>query len=45
LTTSVAVPAELLEPGTAYRVDVVAIAGNGNRTVTETAFVTPGRRR
>ena len=45
LTTSLAVPAEFLEPGTAYRVDVLAIAANGNRTVTETAFVTPGRRR
>jgi hypothetical protein len=45
LTTSLAVPAELLEPGSPYRVDVLAIAANGNRTVTETAFVTAGRRR
>src|SRR5262249_14382088 len=42
LTTSLAVPAEFLEQGTVYRVDVVAIAANGNRTVTESAFVTPG---
>jgi hypothetical protein len=41
-TTSFVVPAEFLEPGTAYQVDVVAIAANGNRTVTESAFVTPG---
>ena len=40
-TTSFVVPAELLEPDTAYQVDVVAIAANGNRTVTESAFVTP----
>jgi hypothetical protein len=39
LTTSLAVPAEFLEPGTTYRVDVLAIAANGNRTVTESAFV------
>jgi hypothetical protein len=42
-TMSLAVPRELLEPGTTYRVDVLAIAANGNRTVTETAFVTPRR--
>jgi hypothetical protein len=39
--TSFAVPAEFLEPGMSYRVDVLAIAANGNRTVTESAFVTP----
>jgi hypothetical protein len=41
LTTSLAVPSEFLKPSTAYRVDVLAIAANGNRTVTESAFVTP----
>jgi hypothetical protein len=40
-TTTLAVPAEFLQPGTVYRVDVLAIAANGNRTVTESAFVTP----
>jgi hypothetical protein len=45
LTTSLTVPSDFLEPGTAYRVDVLAIASNGNRTVTETAFVTPRPRR
>jgi hypothetical protein len=40
-TTSLAVPMEFLQPGTVYRVDVLAIAANGNRTVTESAFVTP----
>ena len=45
LTTSLAVPSDFLEPGTAYRVDVLAIASNGNRTVTETAFITPRPRR
>ena len=32
-------PAEILEPGTAYRVDVLAIAANGKRTVTETTWL------
>jgi hypothetical protein len=42
-TRSLVVPAEFLEPGVAYRVDLLAIAANGNRTVTETAFVTRRR--
>lgn len=39
--TSVTVPPEFLEPGTAYKVEVLAIAENGNQTITESEFSTP----
>lgn len=39
--TNVAVPAQFLEPGTEYGFEVLAIADNGNQTITEGAcFVT-----
>ncbi len=38
--TSVTVPAGLLLPGTEYEFEVLAIAENGNQTITETCFVT-----
>jgi hypothetical protein len=38
--TMVTVPAELLEPGTEYEFEVLAIAAGGNQTITETCFVT-----
>lgn len=38
--TSLTVPAEVLEPGTEYKFEVLAIADNGNQTITETCFVT-----
>jgi hypothetical protein len=38
--TSLTVPAEILEPGTEYDFEVLAVAGNGNQTITETCFVT-----
>ena len=40
LGTALTVPAELLEPGTEYEFEVLAIAENGNQTITETCFVT-----
>jgi hypothetical protein len=43
--TSITVPAELLEPGTEYEFEVLAIAENGNQTITETCFVTAGAAR
>ena len=43
--TSITVPAELLEPGTEYEFEVLAIAENGNQTITETCFVTSGAAR
>ena len=36
----VTVPAELLEPGTEYEFEVLAIEEGGNQTITETCFVT-----
>ena len=38
--TSLTVPAEILEPGTEYKFEVLAIAENGNQTISETCFVT-----
>lgn len=38
--TMVTVPAELLEPGTEYEFEVLAIEAGGNQTITETCFVT-----
>lgn len=39
--TSVTVPSELLEPGTEYKVEVLAIeTTSGNKTITEHSFVT-----
>ena len=38
--TSLTIPMELLEPGTEYDFEVLAIAENGNQTITETCFVT-----
>jgi len=40
LGTTLTVPAEVLEPGTEYEFEVLAIAENGNQTITETCFVT-----
>jgi hypothetical protein len=40
LGTTLTVPAEPLEPGTEYDLEVLAIADNGNQTITETCFVT-----
>jgi hypothetical protein len=37
----VTVPPEFLKPGTAYKVEVLAIAENGNQTITESEFSTP----
>lgn len=39
-TTSLQVPPTFLEPGREYKVEVLAIAGNGNRTITEGTFNT-----
>jgi len=38
--TALTIPAELLTPGTEYDFEVLAIAENGNQTITETCFVT-----
>ncbi len=38
--TNVTVPAQFLDPGTEYDLEVLAIAENGNQTITETCFVT-----
>ncbi|MHC4991943.1 MAG: fibronectin type III domain-containing protein [Planctomycetota bacterium] len=38
--TSVTVPAEFMEPATEYKVEVLAIAVNGNQTITEVPFET-----
>jgi hypothetical protein len=38
--TTLTIPAELLEPGTEYAFEVLAIAENGNQTITETCFIT-----
>jgi len=38
--TTLHVPAEFLEPGTDYKVEVLSIAENGNKTITEREFVT-----
>jgi hypothetical protein len=38
--TSLKVPPEFLQPGTEYKVEVLAIATNGNKTITEGTFVT-----
>lgn len=38
--TALTIPAELLEPATEYEFEVLAIAENGNQTITETCFVT-----
>ena len=39
-TTSVTVPPEFMEPGTAYKFEVLAIETSGNRTISERAFQT-----
>ncbi|MGH3476901.1 MAG: fibronectin type III domain-containing protein [Nocardioidaceae bacterium] len=39
-TTSVTIPAEFLEPGTQYKVEVLAIEASGNQTITEVEFTT-----
>jgi hypothetical protein len=38
--TSVTVPAEFLQPGTSYKFEVLAVANNGNQTITESTFTT-----
>lgn len=37
--TSLAISAEFLEPGTEYKLENLAIAENGNRTIVETTYV------
>ncbi|HET6773335.1 MAG TPA: fibronectin type III domain-containing protein [Acidimicrobiales bacterium] len=39
-TTSVTVPPEFLEPGTQYKLEVLAIEASGNQTITEIEFMT-----
>lgn len=39
--TSVTIPSEFLEPGTLYKAEVLAVAENGNKTITEMVFSTP----
>jgi len=38
--TAVSVPAEFLEPGTDYKFEILAVAKNGNQTITESTFAT-----
>ena len=38
--TSLHVPAEFLDPSTGYKVEVLAISGNGNKTIAERTFLT-----
>ncbi|MDQ3698877.1 MAG: fibronectin type III domain-containing protein [Gemmatimonadota bacterium] len=38
--TSMQVPPAFLQPGTTYKAEVLAIAANGNKTITEGTFVT-----
>jgi hypothetical protein len=38
--TSLRIPQGFLEAGTEYKVEVLAIAENGNKTITEGTFVT-----
>jgi hypothetical protein len=40
--TQLTIPAEFLEPGTEYAFEILAIADNGNQTITEGCFVTAG---
>lgn len=39
-TTSLHVPEEFLDPDTEYKVEVLAVAANGNKTISEREFVT-----
>lgn len=39
-TTSLDIPAQFLEPDTEYKIEILAIAENGNKTITEGTFVT-----
>ena len=41
-TESLEIPEEFLEPGTEYKIEILAIAENGNKTITESTFVTEG---
>ena len=38
--TELSVPAEFMDPGVEYKVEVLAIADNGNQTITEVPFLT-----
>jgi Fibronectin type III domain len=38
--TRVSVPPDFLEPGTEYKLEVLAIAASGNQTITESSFAT-----
>jgi len=38
--TAVTVPAEFLDPGTAYKFEILAISQSGNQTITESTFAT-----
>jgi hypothetical protein len=38
-TTSVTIPAEYLDPGTEYKLEVQAIEASGNQTTTEVTFL------
>ena len=39
-TTTLHVPLEFLDANTQYKVEVIAIAGNENKTIAERSFVT-----
>ena len=39
-TTSLDVPPQFLEPDTEYKIEILAISKNGNRTIVESTFVT-----
>lgn len=39
-TTSLNIPPQFLEPGTEYKIEILVIAENGNRTIAESTFVT-----
>ena len=38
--TSLHIPEEFLDPDTEYKVEVIAIGENGNKTISERTFVT-----
>lgn len=39
-TRQLTIPAELIEPGKEYEYEVIAVGVNGNKTITETGFIT-----
>jgi hypothetical protein len=38
--TEMAIPAQFMEPGTEFKVEVLAIEASGNQTLSEVAFTT-----